>query len=90
MRDLLVQDRVALVANRVEEALRLKVTVDVWIHKCRVATKVALQPSPAVTPNDRFQYTSPVVGAVDIALAEKSLLDVSVLVEAEEGVIRAR
>ena len=87
VRYLIRENRVCLEPNCVEEILFLKIAVELWILKCRVTTKVALRSSPSMPFDDRLKDTSPVVSTMHIALPQKGVLYISMLVEAEQRVI---
>jgi hypothetical protein len=83
MSNTLLENRVRFEADGVEKTLGFQELVDVRRGKSGIPSEVAAQvPSPA-TLNDRFQNLTPTVGAVDIAGATGTPLQIAKLVEQE-------
>jgi hypothetical protein len=73
--------------DRVEKTLTFQELVDVRCCKGGVASAIAVQVPFPITLNDRFQNPTPTDGAVDIARAKGTPLQIAELVEHEQQVI---
>jgi hypothetical protein len=73
--------------DRVPHAFDFEELVDIRIGEGRVASKIQPRPLAPVARYDRFQYSTPAVGAVDIAGSQRAPFHIAELVEHEQRVI---
>ncbi len=83
MSNTLLENRVRFEADGLEKTLGFQELVDVRRGKGGIPSEVAAQVPSPVTLNDRFQNLTPTVGAVDIAGAKGTPLQIAKLVEQE-------
>ena len=87
MADLLVQHRVLLEADGVMIPFSLQSLVKLRDGKGSIPSKEAHDVALCVARNGRRQKSFPVIGAVDVALAQGAALQMAKLIEDEQGVI---
>jgi hypothetical protein len=87
VRDIVIQDLIALEPDRIEVALSFEKTVYIGIGESGIPSEESWDVIEAVTSDNRFQNTPPVISTVNIAMTKKGSLHVSILIEAEERMI---
>ena len=87
MADFLVQHSVLFGADGIEIPFSLKGFVKLWDGKGGTPSKEAHDVALCVARHDGYQKSPPVIGAVDVALAQRTAFQVAELIEDEQRVI---
>ena len=85
--NLTVQNLITFQADGIEISLRFEIAIHLGISKGCIDTEESEDVITSITIDNRLQQTSPVIGTMDIPMAKKCSLQVTILIEAEQGVI---
>jgi len=87
MADAFLKNLIPWYADRVPEALRFEVIVNLRRGESRIAPEIQLY-LPALVANDnRLQHAFPVIGAVNVAGTQGTPFQIAELVEQKQGMI---
>jgi hypothetical protein len=87
MLDMSVQILIGYEADGIQVSFGFEIAIYVRVGKACTASEESENIIASITGNDRLQNTLPVIRTVNIAIAKERSLHVSILIEAEQGMI---
>ena len=78
---------IAFESDRIEVLVGFKRAIDIGIGKGRIAMEEPKGMAASIASNDRLQNLLPIIRTMHVAIAEQVPLQVTVLIEAEQGMI---